>query len=58
MAIEGLDYIVDGTESSEEGYFELDGKNRDFTIRFQPVIVVYHQCGQLKRKVSSKFCFK
>uniref|UniRef100_A0A8R1TKJ0 ZP domain-containing protein n=2 Tax=Onchocerca TaxID=6281 RepID=A0A8R1TKJ0_ONCVO len=45
-----LNYIVDGTESWEEGNFELEGENHDFTIPFRPVLVIYHQCGQLKRK--------
>ncbi|VDN90573.1 unnamed protein product [Brugia pahangi] len=45
-----INYIVDGSESWEEGNFELNGENRDFIISFRPVLVIYHQCGQLKRK--------
>uniref|UniRef100_A0A0R3S4A3 Transthyretin-like family protein n=1 Tax=Elaeophora elaphi TaxID=1147741 RepID=A0A0R3S4A3_9BILA len=45
-----LNYVVDGTESWQDGNFELEGENRDFTIPFHPVLVIYHQCGQLKRK--------
>uniref|UniRef100_A0A0M3HPR2 Transthyretin-like family protein n=1 Tax=Ascaris lumbricoides TaxID=6252 RepID=A0A0M3HPR2_ASCLU len=46
-------HIVDGTEAYEDGSFELEGENRDATTAFEPVIVVYHQCGQLKRKNST-----
>ncbi|VDM21284.1 unnamed protein product [Wuchereria bancrofti] len=45
-----INYIVDGSESWEEGNFELNGENRDFIISFRPVLAIYHQCGQLKRK--------
>ncbi|EFO15681.1 hypothetical protein LOAG_12827 [Loa loa] len=44
-----FNYVLDGTESWEEGNFELEGENHDFTIPFHPVLVIYHQCGQLKR---------
>lgn len=43
---------MDGTESWENGNFELEGENHDFTIPFRPALAIYHQCGQLERKVS------
>ncbi|VDM47296.1 unnamed protein product [Toxocara canis] len=43
-------HIVDGTEPFEDGSFELEGENRDQSTKFEPVLVIYHQCGQLKRK--------
>ncbi|MFH4978996.1 hypothetical protein AB6A40_005705 [Gnathostoma spinigerum] len=44
-----LKHVIDGTETGRDGYFELDGYDHDETSPFQPVIVIYHQCGQLKR---------
>uniref|UniRef100_A0A915PKP0 Uncharacterized protein n=1 Tax=Setaria digitata TaxID=48799 RepID=A0A915PKP0_9BILA len=45
-----LNYLLDGTESWQQGSFDLEGENRDLTIPFRPVLVIYHQCGQLRSK--------